>query len=381
MAENSKIEWTNHTFNPWIGCQHVGPGCDHCYAETMTPARVLRARGIETWGVHATRHRTSAANWRQPLVWNGNSRRKFEAWENMKTVYSGLTDAQLISMGFIQPTRPRVFCASLADVFDSAVPDGWRRDLFDLIDATPHLDWLLLTKRIGNASRMIAEASATVEFKNDSIEPWTSMKPWENVWIGITVCNQEEADRDIPKLLDVPARVRFLSMEPLLGPVDLTPAFLLCPNSADGISMDPETGAYECCRQCDYTGISSEIGIDWIIVGGESGPKARPMHPNWVRSLRDQCAAAGVPFMMKQWGEWVPRSACYHTFADGKSCADYDPVNTKWPCIRMTEAGHDGHDLSHAGEGDDAYLQRVGKVFAGRLLNGVQHDGYPEART
>lgn len=268
MAENSNIEWTHHTFNPWIGCQKVGPGCDHCYAETWD-ARGLQQRETR-WGPHATRTRTSAANWRQPLKW----------------------DREAAAVG----ERRRVFCASLADVFDNhaSIQPEWRDDLWRLIEATPNLDWMLLTKRPGNIGNMLP-----VPVGFDRLYP--------NVWLGCTVVNQAEADRDIPKLLAVPARVRFLSMEPLLGPVDLTSvACLPCPNAVDGLSMDPETGAYDCCRRCDYTGLGDEWGIDLVIVGGESGLGARPMHPGWARSLRDQCQAAGVAFHFKQWGEYAP---------------------------------------------------------------------------
>jgi protein gp37 len=256
MAENTKIEWAHHTFNPWEGCQKVGPGCDHCYAENRN-ARFGGGVAIN-WGPGAPRRRTSASNWQQPIKWNAEAQR----------------------LGI----RYRVFCASLADVFDNAVDPQWRADLFSLIKSTPDLDWLLLTKRIGNVGNMLP-----VPFDFD--------KHYPNVWLGATITSQEEADRDIPKLLAVPAAKRFLSMEPLLGPVDIG---LLCENWSTDILMDPETGACECCKRCDYTGIGNDI--DWVIVGGESGPGARPMHPDWARSLRDQCEAAGVPFMMKQMG-------------------------------------------------------------------------------
>ena len=182
--ENTNIEWATHTFNPWEGCQHAGPGCDNCYAE----ARNKRFGGgvAVNWGPGAPRRRTSAANWRKPLAWNANH------------------DAFFAEYGH----RQRVFCSSLADVFDNAVDPAWRADLFELIAKTPNLDWLLLTKRIGNVGNMLP-----VPFDFD--------KHYPNVWLGATIVNQIEADRDIPKLLDVPVAKRFLSMEPLLGPVNL----------------------------------------------------------------------------------------------------------------------------------------------------------------
>ncbi|MFP4889289.1 phage Gp37/Gp68 family protein [Paraburkholderia sp. EG304] len=292
MSENSKIEWTDHTFNPWEGCQKVGPGCDHCYAETRN-ARFSGGTAIN-WGPGAPRRRTSPANWRKPLAWNA-------AHDEFFAVHG---------------RRQRVFCASLADVFDNAVDPTWRRDLFNLIAKTPNLDWLLLTKRIGNVMQMISE-TAQYRFDLECIE---SPRLPDNVWLGATVVNQAEADRDIPKLLAVPARVRFLSMEPLLGPVNLWLPTRTWTNSAGDTTCDHCCNGDRCddpthyergmpewrvrCPHCRGTGNGKPI--DWVIVGGESGTDARPMHPSWPRALRDQCAAAGVPFLFKQWGEWTP---------------------------------------------------------------------------
>lgn len=237
MAKDTKIEWATHTFNPWVGCTKVSPACDHCYAEGWA-----KRSGMVKWGVHEPRVRTSAANWKQPLRWNEEAKRT--------------------------GTRPRVFCASLADVFDNAVPDEWRADLLGLIAATPHLDWLLLTKRIGNVEKMLLHAIGDSFYPNH-----------ENIWLGITVCNQAEADRDIPKLLKIPAAKRFLSIEPMLGDIDLS----------------------------EFTDNNRVGGVDWVICGGESGSKdARPMQRAWVRYLFQQCCEAGIPFFFKQWGEFSP---------------------------------------------------------------------------
>jgi protein gp37 len=181
MSENSKIEWTDHTFNPFIGCTKVSPGCDHCYAEHLMDTRMHKV----VWGPHGQRVRTSPANWRTPIAWNARHGEFFAK----------------------HGRRQRVFCASLADVFDNAVPDAWRIDLFKLIADTRNLDWLILTKRIGNVRSYIQRDGLAFDLISDG-----------RVWLGATVVNQEEADRDIPKLLDTPARVKFLSMEPLLGP-------------------------------------------------------------------------------------------------------------------------------------------------------------------
>jgi protein gp37 len=296
MSENSKIEWTDHTFNPWEGCQKVGPGCDHCYAETRN---VRFAGGVAiNWGPGAPRRRTSAANWRKPLQWNRDG-----------TFYA------------LHGRRQRVFCASLADVFDNAVDLLWRRDLFRLIADTPNLDWLLLTKRISNVPTMLRHIG--VERLPD------------NVWLGATIVDQAEADRDIPKLLAVPARVRFLSMEPLLGPVSFEGMFA-------GSDWRDHTNALE--------------ELDWVIVGGESGRDARPMQLAWARSLRDQCAAVGVPFLFKQWGEWAPGS--------------------NWPDDVPIPSGERAYCNGQGVDDNDA-VWRVGKKAAGRQLDGRTHDEFP----
>ncbi|WP_347558520.1 phage Gp37/Gp68 family protein [Robbsia sp. KACC 23696] len=307
MSENSKIEWCDHTFNPWEGCQKVGPGCDHCYAETRN-ARYAGGTAVN-WGPGAPRRRTSVANWRKPLAWNRNA---------------GLFYAQ-------HQRRQRVFCASLADVFDNEVPPFWRADLLDLIEQTPNLDWLLLTKRIGNVRSMVREAHGD---RMDFDHFGSSWLP-DNVWLGATIVNQAEADRDIPKLLAVPARVRFLSMEPLLGPVDLERP-MPGPDLAQG-------GGGMICQPWMI-----QSGIDWVIVGGESGANARPMHPGWARAIRDQCSAAGVPFLFKQNGEWVS----------------------------VSEIAGPGEHFYFP---DGATVRRVGKKAAGRTLDGTTHDGFPGA--
>lgn len=263
MGKNSKIEWCHHTWNPWIGCTKVSPACDHCYAENLMASRMH----VVQWGAGQPRKRTSARNWNDPLRWNAEADR----------------------LG----VRYRVFCASLADVFDNEVPGAWRADLFDLIEKTPHLDWLLLTKRIGNVVPMMTDVAASL-FWMDRLG--TGALP-PNVWLGATICNQAEADRDIPKLLATPARVRFLSMEPLLGPVNLDAHLLQCCEQFEYCDY----GSYGHRPECCGTPVPRD-GLDWVIAGGESGLGARPMHPDWVRSLRDQCAEGKVAFFLKQLG-------------------------------------------------------------------------------
>lgn len=222
MAEQTGIAWTDSTFNPWIGCEAISPGCKNCYAAAYAK-RVGRD--------FAQRTRTSAAYWKEPFKWNKKAAASGKPW--------------------------RVFCASLADVFDNDVPDEWRLDLWDLIETTPALTWLLLTKRISNAIRMLRT--------ND----WATSKRWD-VWIGATIVNAEEAARDVPKLLATPARVRFVSYEPALGPVDW----------------------------------SKYPGIDWIIVGGEStqGAKAREFKIEWAHNTIMQARDIKAAPFVKQLG-------------------------------------------------------------------------------
>lgn len=315
MGENSGIQWTDHTFNPWIGCTKVSPGCDHCYAETWA-----KRYGTATWGSGEPRHLTSESNWQQPLKWN----RQAEA----------------------EGKRLRVFCASLADVFDNEVPSEWRARLFDIIHSTPYLDWLLLTKRIGNVNKMLAS--------------WACIdKLWPNVWLGASIVNQEEANRDIPKLLATPAKVRFLSLEPLLGPVDLSgiPANLNpLPQHEAWDWFNALTGCGE--FQGEYAGAPDYPKIDWVIVGGESGPGARPMSPHWVRDLRNQCINSGVPFFFKQWGEWGWWQGGYFG-----------------PGTRAMEKRFVGGDEAPF----RAWMTRTGKKLAGRVLDGREWNEFPRA--
>jgi len=369
MSANSKIEWCDSTFNPWIGCTKVSPACDHCYAERSTPSRTL---GV-VWGPHAERRRTSAENWKQPLRWEANAA-EFQATHGR---------------------RQRVFCASLADVFDNAVPVAWRRDLFNLILSTPSLDWLLLTKRIGNAARMIDEVlpDNMKALPADCPVAW----PWPNVWLGATICNQEEANRDIPKLQDTPAAVRFVSMEPLLGPVWLG-------NDGQGkfggLSRASSDGEWTYRdhplegKRSTKCGEFSVPRIDWVIVGGESGPAARPMHPDWARSLRDQCEKAGVPFLFKQWGEWLPVSQqaeefTHRLYRSNRRARLHEDQSVIDDCYGRTctveqavihEEGSVHAPLTPMAfrQGTGAMLTfKAGKKASGRLLDGREWNGVP----
>lgn len=366
MGKDSGIEWTDHTFNPWRGCLKVSPACKNCYAETQSkrnPA-VLGIWGSEESG--ATRVVASESMWREPVKWNTHSLPVVERDD-----------------GPDEHRRPRVFCASLADVFEdwqgpmvdakgvelwhNDSPQCWgrftqrshpssarvrmddvRKRLFSLIDATPHLDWLLLTKRPENILQFWVDRRnqdpsehyyCEEPFQDESGE-WNEgqhrCRPYyrKNVWLGTTVENQQEAEKRIPELLrcrDL-SPVLFLSCEPLLGAVDLH----RLPN-----------------EQWNDYGLSCLDGvgvphIDWVIAGGESGPNARPSHPDWFRSLRDQCESAGVPFFFKQWGEWLPT-------------VENDTPSIGLPALYV----------------EDCLSLRVGKAKAGRLLDGREWNRFP----
>lgn len=273
MAKNSRIEWTHHTFNPWWGCAKVSPACKHCYAETWA-----KRVGESLWGARAPRRFFGEKHWSEPLRWNAEAEQAGE--------------------------RRRVFCASMADVFETrAELNPWRDKLWALIESTPSLDWLLLTKRPHNIG---------------VFAPWTEWPA--QVWLGTTAENQHWADIRIPELVKHDASVRFISAEPLLGEIDLTPWL------AAG-------------------------QLDWVIAGGESGSRARPTKPAWVRRLRDDCAQFDASFHFKQWGHWSP-----------------SPVERPRKVLTMTV---------DAGQGERETLYGVGKKSAGRLLDGGQYNEVP----
>ena len=312
MAETTAISWADSTWNPWIGCTKVGPGCDHCYASVSTPARTL---GV-VWGAGQPRRRTSEANWRKPLAWNA---RPF--YECPDCGWRGETKSNCPSCAAeVTTARRRVFCASLADVFDNEVPDEWRGDLWGLIASTPNLDWLLLTKRIGNAAKMLPGNRAT-----GAVLP--------NIWLGATIVNQEEADRDIPKLLATPAAKRFVSYEPALGPVDFGLLGTLPKDQFPGDVMVHQR-------------------LDWILVGGESaqpGYPARPFDIQWARDTVRQCREAGVAVFVKQMGSALRvRNDSMEEWRDEDAFSDaipeeYQPAyQGELVCIRLKDrAGAD----------------------------------------
>lgn len=387
MGKDSKIEWTDHTFNPWVGCTHKlladgsdHPACEHCYAEAFT-----KFTGFAKWGLAGTRVKTSEKYWRQPLAWNAKAAK--------------------------EGTRPKVFCASYADVFEEwtgplhshdglALTDedmrleGFaghplemcREDLFtEIIDKTPHLDWLLLTKRPENIRRMWPAFELGRWDSTGRELPLNHRRP--NVWLGTSVSDQPTADAMIPELLacrDL-APVLFLSIEPLLGPIILPRTVAICPhcgqdpNEVGLRSSTDEPFAYYCNRRTcrDSYPLPS---IDWVIVGGESGHHARPMHPGWARSIRDQCMHRGVPFFFKQWGEWLPVGQFLPEWGLVRGGTAVGPERMKLHCSARQQGikhVYAEQGVRFAALADDSLTFRVGKHDAGRLLDGRQWSEYP----
>ncbi len=322
MSEKTGISWTDHTFNPWWGCVKVSPACVNCYAE-----RDSNRYGFKVWGPESERRFFGPKHWEEPLRWN------------KKAVVDGV--------------RRRVFCASMADVFEDR-PDlvQSRADLFLTIEETPALDWLLLTKRPDNIRRLMPK--------------WWNGRPWPNVWMGTTVENQEWADKRIPWLVDVPAVVRFISYEPACGPLDLTRLQLIRPiGNRPSAWLNALTGHY--VGPDDIT----PDRIHWVIAGGESGPKAKPSHPDWFRSVRNQCASAAVAFHFKQWGEWQDGSAPPSNFGEiVMNDGEHHVSQAEFPRYTETEWASK-HPV---------VMARVGKKRAGRELDGTVWDQFPSVR-
>jgi len=353
MSATTKIEWCDMTFNPWIGCTKVSAGCANCYAENETFARVQRSRGREMWGAGKPRHLTAKGSWRKPLIWNRNARIMQHGWqEGIKICGS---EAYAIERGFLKPVRPRVFCGSMMDWLDDEVPIEWLAELLNLVRKCSDLYWQLLTKRPENYEKRIeacldmleahphwgdlSNDCDTVRLRNWLADWFVLRKAPDNVWIGTTVENQEMANKRIPELLKIPSEVRFLSCEPLLENIDI---FTL--------------------RNSGIGPVHVAKNIDWVICGGESGPNARPMHPDWARSLRGQCASVGIPFMFKQWGNHIP--------ADQTSCPN--GPGFKW----VTDDG-EVHTPMFFASTKRLPFARIGKKRAGRLLDGVEHNEFP----
>lgn len=310
MATETKISWATSTFNPWMGCSKVSAGCANCYAESLMDACMGRVK----WGTAkqgCDRTRTSESYWQEPFKWNSNAATRREPW--------------------------RVFCASLADVFEdfeteTTSLEEMRADLFDLIGKTPNLIWMLLTKRPENVLLMLPS----------NWRRYGITKIPANIWIGTSIENQETAEKRLPLLEAIPTRVRWVSAEPLVG----------------RIQLDNEADSYK--------------WIDWLIVGGESGAKARPMHPLWAQHLYGFAKEMRIPFHFKQWGEWAPVRGAVD-FIDTANYIRMDLDGTVRPCTRA-----EAMDKSVATS--TASMVRLGKAGAGASLfsNGIEIKEFPE---
>lgn len=354
MAETTKIEWCDSTFNPVIGCTRLSPACDFCYAADLMDTRYGKVK----WGEE--RVRTSKSNWQQPRRWQRQAESFFAE----------------------HGRRRRVFCASLSDVFDNQWEREWRDDLWELIREAPDLDWLLLTKRPMNIDKMLPDF-------------WDEVKG--HVWLGTTVEDQKRADQNLQHLLKHDSAVRFVSCEPLLGPIDLT-RVAMEPVGTERrqyvAELTPNMHTQREKGEADFTLTFNAFGgvverhlgfnaLNWVITGGESGRYARPSDPEWYRFLRNQCAVESVPLLHKQNGEWI----------------SYEQIGTGWSFTR--EAGgqrfgvitrgdfgssvelFDGRDFPteypwNTAERTGPCMVRIGKKHAGRLLDGVEHNGFPE---
>lgn len=310
----TRIEWATDSWNPIVGCSKCSPACDHCYAEKM--AVRLAAMGQSRYKVVI-----DGKNWNGRLHFDHTTLDSVMHWKKPR----------------------RIFVTSMGDAFHESVPFHWIDQIFDMVRNCPLHTFIILTKR---ADRMLNYLASLEIDRFDVVYP--------NVWCGVTICNQQEANEKIPLLLQVPAAVRFVSIEPILGKIDLT--------TIKWVDTSYK-GRGQCVLHFDALHNNhpdspfNKQKLDWVICGGESGPGARPVQPDWVRSLRDQCKAHDVPFMFKQWGEFAPENAILD---DGSPLHD---------SFRRNAVKH----ICDNGE----YVYRVGKHRTTRTLDGVIHDEYP----
>lgn len=325
MAE-SKIEWTDYTFNPWWGCVEVSPACDHCYARTFA-----KRVGQNVWGKDESRRHFGPDYWSKPVAWNA------------KAAKDGV--------------RRRVFSGSMCDVMEDR-PDlrPSRAALYDLIERTPNLDWLLLSKRPQNFRRFLPAS-------------WLE-SPRPNVWLMTTVESADYLWR-VKELVNTPAAIRGLSVEPLLGPISFRWAAWddHSPNSKRAKQLpDVERGGKTLAGCVDE--LDGLRMLDWVIVGGESGAHSRPMNPSWALTIRDQCKQAGVAFLFKQWGEYKP--ARLITGDDDRTLKGFRYVASDGHVLQADASG-----VFPAKPEGTAVMERVGKHTAGRSLDGSTWDEYP----
>jgi len=350
MSDGTKIEWTDATWNPITGCSVVSPGCTNCYAMRLAGTRLRH---------HPTRAGLTRDSKAGP-VWTGEVRFNEAALD--------------------QPLRWRrsrmIFVCAHGDLFAEGVPDAWIDRIFAVMALCPQHVFQVLTKRpermrayvssigarLGEimAVRIPHPATANGGVLWDLLHPAAFAAPLPNVWLGVSVEDQRRANERIPVLLDTPAAVRWISAEPLLGPVDFNRISRKDPKPPHNAWT--ESALYGCVTPwAEGQSLADLAGavplLDWIVAGGESGPGARPMHPEWARSLRDQCAEAGVPFLFKQWGAWLPMPERAHF---------KEAYREDWKRVASDREGV-----------RPALMFNVGKKAAGRLLDGRTHDGFP----
>lgn len=351
MADGTLIEWTDATWNPVTGCSVVSPGCTNCYAMRLAGTRLKH---------HPSRTGLTADSKSGP-VWNGQVR---------------LNRQELHKPAEWKRPR-RIFVCAHGDLFAEQVPDDWILDVLTVIASNPHHHFQVLTKR---AERM-RDFMIRKDLLEDIYANWSGFSgsprevwswPLHNLWLGVSVEDQRRVRERIPELLDTPAAVRWISAEPLLGPLDLTNVTGGTSDSAV-LARDTLTGNFWRPGKGIVSRDTDGRRLDWVVAGGESGRGARPMHPDWARSLRDQCATAGVPFFFKQWGEWCPATADY-----GVSGHCMPETGDKFTWI-----GWDGKTKNPSAHGlvDPVMaIARMGKKQSGRLLDRVEHTCYPEVR-
>lgn len=347
MSDKSPIEWTDATWNPIVGCSILSPGCTHCYAMAM-------AARIERMSKGNTHYAGTTTTVKGKPVWTGNL---------------ALAPQHILTQPLRWSRPRRIFVNSMGDLFHEDVPDAWIDQVFAIVALCPQHTFQVLTKR---SARMRAyfDMFAGADPYRDRIKSamWTISNrrtdhipggwPLRNVWLGVSAERQQEADERIPHLLATPAAVRFVSAEPLIGPIDFYKTSATMPIDAHPWRNGPILQ-----------------GIDWIIVGGESGKDARPMHPDWAREIRDQCADAGVAFFFKQWGEWEPATEDRGHHDHGMSTS-----GAKWVHRDGLVNGPSWHRADLKDQTHPFAMIRVGKSRAGRLLDGIEHNTMPAER-
>jgi protein gp37 len=334
----TNIEWTEKTWNPIVGCSIVSPGCTNCYAMKMA-ARLEKMMKPERRGdvllPHHYTRLTKPSN--GGPVWTGR-------------VNIAPDNILLAPLRRKKPTM--YFVNSMGDLFHESIPDEWIDRVFAVMARCPQHTFQVLTKRSERMREYCAKLDrapgpTTIEIAEASIQPPLNDWPLPNVWLGVSAERQTEADERIPDLLATPAAVRFVSAEPLLEAVDFTDL------SYSGMCLDAVEGYLQ--GGAGYA-TPQRRRLDWIIVGGESGANARPMHPDWARSIRDQCTAAGVPFFFKQWGEWAPTRLTDPPRVDLRWLSSNGGcMDAMWNDPKPSEA--------------DVMISKVGKKSAGRLLD------------